>query len=81
MKSPNLWHGLLFLHGHVADAGLARSLTREPDPASSPRRSVFDRVLYPGGRPMHAGQTFDSDAPLAAPRIARADEHGRSVAC
>jgi hypothetical protein len=28
MKHDNPWHGLLFLHGHIADQALARSLAQ-----------------------------------------------------
>ena len=35
MKLDNPWHGLLFLHGHIADQALARSLAQaESQPAA-----------------------------------------------
>ena len=73
-KSPNVWHGLLFLHGHLADAGLARTLADPPAPR--PRRptvatALLQHVLYLGGRPMHPGHNFDVEEAFDAPPAAR----------
>ena len=67
MKSRNLWHGLLFLQGHLADADLARSLADAPAPSPKPAQEpagVLGHVLYLGGRPMHAGHNFDVEEPF-----------------
>ena len=94
MKSANLWHGLLFLHGHIADPDLARALAGRPVPSRAPKPSapgVLGHMLYLGGRPMHAGHNFDVEepfdvAPATAPHAGRtplrAAEHpGQPVAC
>ena len=86
MKTENPWHGLLFLHGHIADRELARSLARDealPDQARAERAgSLLRSLVLLGGRPMHAGFNFDLEEPLVeaahaplragAPRTAQA---------
>lgn len=67
MKSPNPWHGLLFLHGHIADPALARALSTPRATSPAPGRSalgVLGHVRFLGGRPMHAGHNFDIEEPL-----------------
>ena len=68
MKTENPWHGLLFLHGHIADATLARGLAQDDsatDAADAKQAGALLRSLaLLGGRPMHAGFNFDLEEPL-----------------
>ena len=46
MKPDNPWHGLLFLHGHIADTDLARSLAHRdaaPDKAAMEQERPLPR--------------------------------------
>lgn len=78
MQSPNLWHGLLFLHGHIADPALARALAaaRGAAPAARSRGPLrlLGHVRYLGGRPMHAGHNFDVEEPLVEAAAAEAPQ-------
>lgn len=72
-RPQSLWHGLLFLHGHITHAELAQSLAMGAAPAHPDRhgdRSLLQRLMFLGGRPMHAGENFDVEEPLTAPGIA-----------
>jgi len=71
----NLYKGLLFLHGHVADTDLARRLDDDVPPAAPAarrvpaRRSHVWRALLRnlwmlGGRPMTAGHNDDLEEPF-----------------
>lgn len=45
---PSIWKDLLFLHGHIADPGLARRLACEvaaPPPSSPVRPAVTARLF------------------------------------
>ena len=68
MKTENPWHGLLFLHGHIADPALARGLARDDsavNPADAKQAgSLLRSLVLLGGRPMHAGVNFDLEEPL-----------------
>jgi len=60
--------GLLFLHGHIADAALGSALatpaaSSAPSPRSAPM-DLFKSVMYLGGRPMHAGHNYDLEEPF-----------------
>ena len=73
-----LWTSLMFLHGHIADPALARSLAGDEAPAAAarsahagrvqPRTGIVARVLhnveYLGGRPMTAGHNDDIEEPF-----------------
>lgn len=76
--STNLWHGLLFLHGHITHPETALSLAREdvsPHPRGPVDMSLLQRLLFLGGRPMHAGENFDVEEPLT-PAIRAASAAG-----
>ncbi len=91
-KTFNLWHGLLFLHGHIADPVLAGSLGQASTPRNvrGSRHNPFLSLRYLGGRPMHAGINFDLEEPLvdapdeavaslAAQRAADPETRGRAT--
>ena len=68
MNTENPWHGLLFLHGHIADPELARGLVHDDSAADAADAkqagSLFRSLSLLGGRPMHAGFNFDLEEPL-----------------
>jgi hypothetical protein len=68
MKTENPWHGLLFLHGHIADPTLARGLAQDDSAADTAAAkqagSLLRGLALLGGRPMHAGFNFDLEEPL-----------------
>ena len=69
MRLSQLSAGLLFLHGHITDPGLAASLAASQDRPSSPMSrspamDLFKSLMYLGGRPMHPGHNFDLDEPF-----------------
>ena len=71
--SPNVWHGLLFLHGHLAEPALARALSDAPAQRRGDDRAVglLQHLRYRGGRPMHPGHNFDVEEAFDAPVDAR----------
>ena len=59
--------GLLFLHGHIANAPLGVALASPAAPGTDPRRptmDLFKSVMYLGGRPMHPGHNYDLEEPF-----------------
>lgn len=43
----SIWNDLLFLHGHIADANLARRLSASPDPEAQPREPAKHKEKTP----------------------------------
>jgi hypothetical protein len=66
----NLYSGLLFLHGHIADPTLAVSLAADRAPRLVPpvtrsrSMDLFKSLMYLGGRPMHSGHNYDLEEPF-----------------
>ena len=46
----SLWTNLLFMHGHIADADLARRLAEMPQPSSRPSGKRQRRKSEPAAR-------------------------------
>jgi hypothetical protein len=69
MTLSQLSAGLLFLHGHIADPALAKTLAAggERPSTPTPRRpamDLFKSLMYLGGRPMHPGHNYDLEEPF-----------------
>ena len=47
----SIWNDLLFLHGHIADANLARRLAAARESEHKPRKTVARKEKAPRKRP------------------------------
>ena len=85
MTLSQLSAGLLFLHGHIADPALARSLAAAEERTPTSRSSTMDlfkSLMYLGGRPMHAGHNYDLGEPFEpgfGNRVAAERAFGRTL--